>query len=410
MAGKQPLALIENIKAGKMNQFSAKEPSLGYHYQIRYALYLLLKARDKDNPFVKIENLDDVEIGDLNKVDLHQTKFHNQKSANLTDASSDIWKTIRVWSEMASSSQIDIDDVLLVLLTTSSTSVNSILFELTENRIGNKSAKQIVEKLNEVTKTSKSGTKSKDSGLKPSFDAYNKLSEEQKEKLVKSIHIRDNALDFDSLKKEIQKELQFTCLPEQIESVFDGLQGWWYEQCIQHLGGNNNAIYLEETRKYIIYLNDKFKSDNLPIDGIIKQAEIDEAAYDNRIFVSQLLEIGVGYNTLKQAKRDLYRAGEQRSKWLRDYLLHPQEEIDYEFNLRDDWSRKFALLQDDITGKEEAIQKELCKLFYTNYYIQNYPPIFIRSRVTDSFLVTGSCHMLADKQDIAWHPKYLKAL
>jgi len=51
-----------------MSQFSAKEPSLGYHYQIRYALYLLLKAKDKEDPFVKLENLDDVEIGDINNL------------------------------------------------------------------------------------------------------------------------------------------------------------------------------------------------------------------------------------------------------------------------------------------------------------------------------------------------------
>jgi len=84
-----------------MNRFSAKEPSLGYHYQIRYALYLLLKAKDKESPFVKLENLDDVEILDANEIELHQTKFHNKKAANLTDASVDIWKTIRVWSELA---------------------------------------------------------------------------------------------------------------------------------------------------------------------------------------------------------------------------------------------------------------------------------------------------------------------
>ena len=36
--------------------FSAKEPSLGYIYQIKYALLLLLtNARDLENPKVKIE-------------------------------------------------------------------------------------------------------------------------------------------------------------------------------------------------------------------------------------------------------------------------------------------------------------------------------------------------------------------
>ncbi len=114
-----------------MSKFSAQESSLGYHYQIRYALYLLLKAKDKDEPFIRLENLDDVEVGDLNKVELHQTKFHNANSANLTDASEDIWKTIRVWSEEATANNIDLNNVLLVLVTTSETSKDSILYELT---------------------------------------------------------------------------------------------------------------------------------------------------------------------------------------------------------------------------------------------------------------------------------------
>ena len=128
-----------------MNQFSAQEPSLGYHYQIRYALYLLLKARDKEDPFVRLENLDDVEIGDLNQIDLFQTKFHNQKAADLTDASVDIWKTIRVWSEMTTTKQIDLENIVLVLVTTSSVSENSILYELTDSKTGKKTIKEIIQ-------------------------------------------------------------------------------------------------------------------------------------------------------------------------------------------------------------------------------------------------------------------------
>ena len=40
--------------------FSAKEPSLGYYYQIRYSLYLLLREKVKDNPSIRLEDLDDI--------------------------------------------------------------------------------------------------------------------------------------------------------------------------------------------------------------------------------------------------------------------------------------------------------------------------------------------------------------
>ena len=45
--------------------FSAKEPSLGYYYQIRYSLYLLLREKVKDNPSIRLEDLDDIVLNDI---------------------------------------------------------------------------------------------------------------------------------------------------------------------------------------------------------------------------------------------------------------------------------------------------------------------------------------------------------
>ena len=387
-----------------MTKFSAKEPSLGYYYQIRYALYLLLKTRDKEDHFVKLENLDDVEVGDLNKTDLYQTKFHNQKAANLTDSSLDIWKTIRVWSELAMVEDIDLDNVLLVLITTSETSEGSIIHELTDRSKGKKTINNVIERLISVTNTSSSNNTS----LTKSFDAFNSLSDIQKEKLVKSIHIKDNSFGFDDLKVEIQKELKLSCLPEHINNVYQDLEGWWFEQCIQHLHGVKNCITYEETQKYIYYLIDRFKSDNLPIDNEIRDAIIDELDFDDRVFITQLRSINIGRYTIKQAKRDFYRASEQRSKWLREQLLNPQEEIDYDFKLKGDWNSKFAIIQDEMDTLSDEVGNIKCKEFYNHYYGLNHPPIYIRPRVTDPFIVTGSCHILADKHHIVWHPKHLK--
>ena len=77
--------------------FSAKEPSLGYYYQIRYSLYLLLHERKKENPCIRLEDLDDIVIDDINTKDLFQTKHNINSIANLIDRCSDFWNTIRVW-------------------------------------------------------------------------------------------------------------------------------------------------------------------------------------------------------------------------------------------------------------------------------------------------------------------------
>lgn len=113
--------------------FSAKEPSLGYIYQLKYALLLLLtNARDLDNPKVRIENLDDVEIEDINTINLYQTKLHIKNKGNLTDSSVDFWKTIRVWSENITNGLIDPDKTIFNLITTENVPTTSVLFKFIE--------------------------------------------------------------------------------------------------------------------------------------------------------------------------------------------------------------------------------------------------------------------------------------
>jgi len=63
--------------------FSAKAPSLGYYFQIRYGLHLLLNHEGSDDSRLFFENLDDIEISELNQNDLYQTKFHIKNSVNL---------------------------------------------------------------------------------------------------------------------------------------------------------------------------------------------------------------------------------------------------------------------------------------------------------------------------------------
>jgi hypothetical protein len=385
--------------------FSAQEPSLGYHYQVRYGLYLLLNEKEKDDPFIKLENLDDVEIGDLNHLELHQTKFHNAKAASLTDSSVDFWKTIRVWSDMILEKKIDLDNVLLVLVTTSATSEKSVLYELTNSERDIKTIKNIILTLNKITK------ESKNEKLEAAFIAFNKLTSSQKEKLVQSIHIRDKSLTFDGLKLAIQKQLRLAIyLQEHIEIAYPELEGWWYEQCIQHLLQKKDKISFEETRHRIAFITDKLKNDNLPIDNTLDDVNIEEDEYNDRTFVHQLRNINIGKKVVQNAKKDFYKASEQRFKWLRERLLNPAEEIEYEKKIYADWERKFGLVEDEIDDSEmdEHALTQLCKTFFTRNYVSSVPQIFIRPKVTDSFITSGSSHMLADQQRIVWHPKFKK--
>ena len=109
--------------------FSAKEPSLGYYYQLRLGLYLILKS-PKNNPVIKIESLDDIVIDNIDTMDLFQTKLHINSIANLTDSSPDFWKTIRVWSENIAQGLVDADNTLFTLMTTAKIGDGSFIEDL----------------------------------------------------------------------------------------------------------------------------------------------------------------------------------------------------------------------------------------------------------------------------------------
>jgi hypothetical protein len=71
------------------SDFSAAPSALGYLFQIRYALVLLLRADEPEN-VISIEKLDDVAFEeDGEPKQLLQFKHHVINSATLTDSSTD---------------------------------------------------------------------------------------------------------------------------------------------------------------------------------------------------------------------------------------------------------------------------------------------------------------------------------
>lgn len=72
-----------------------------------------------------LETLDDVVFETAGSaVDLLQLKHHCKRSANLTDASTDLWKSLRVWIEGRSNGDIPAD-ARLFLITTSDVGAGS---------------------------------------------------------------------------------------------------------------------------------------------------------------------------------------------------------------------------------------------------------------------------------------------
>lgn len=247
---------ITNIQSN----FSAKEPSLGYLYQIKYALYLFLKKEhESDDPVLRIENLDDIDIEDDYKTELYQTKLHIKSKANLTNSSTDFWKTIRIWSEYIKNEEIDVNEASFTLVTTQQVPSDSILFNFTENvEIFNVS--EIVLKLETICATSESESN------KVAYTTFLSLSQDEKEQLISKIQIFDSAVNLEEIDKLLKKQFSRFLYPNLVDDFKDKIEGWWLKKVIEVLRQETSGIRLSELNNRISNIRDGYNADCLPND------------------------------------------------------------------------------------------------------------------------------------------------
>ena len=234
--------------------FSAQEPSLGYYHQIRFSLYLLLQNKDKDNSCIKLENLDDIVIEDINRVDLYQTKLHINSVADLTDRSADFWKTIRVWSEAITSNLVDVESAIFTLITTANVGENSFIKNFKVNFDGSNlfdtpDLKDALSKMQQISEETTNETNKK------GYEAFKSLTEEQQKTLIANISIIDSSLSIEATLEALKKELKFSAPVGKIDLFLERLEGWWFQQCISMLCNQRDSIPLKELHQKISDIN-----------------------------------------------------------------------------------------------------------------------------------------------------------
>ena len=126
--------------------FSANEPNLGYLYQVRYGLLLIVSEQNEEAKLL-IEKIDDISIETPVKLGVYQTKLHINSVANLTNASTDLWKTIRVWSEGIRNGQLNPDNCLFNLITTAAASEDTIPSKLKQGTKDTRNVDEILKLL-----------------------------------------------------------------------------------------------------------------------------------------------------------------------------------------------------------------------------------------------------------------------
>jgi hypothetical protein len=380
--------------------FSAKESGLGYLFQARYALWLILDGPEERETV--LESLDDITLESEGiPSELLQTKHHSAP-ASLTNASAELWKTLRIWSTHLSGGTVSFPRTALSLVTTAIAPSSSIASRL--RREPGRNTGPALEELRNVARDSENDS------LKSAFSAFNDLSAEQQRTLVDAITVIDGSPDIAAIADRIRDKLRLAVDRQYRDALYERLEGWWLGKVIEQLrSASPIPVAGFEVYDKVRSIAQQFGPEGLPIDYLDARPESLDPAGDTRMFVRQLRAIDVGIARIEKAMLDFYRAFEQRSRWAREELLIGDEIELYERRLVDEWERfSMALAEELSPTASETEQQRVGRQIFN--WVEQTADWRIRPNVTEPYVMRGSYHLLADGSTprVWWHPKFLE--
>lgn len=374
-----------------MTDFSAAPSALGYLFQCEVALLEALRRKDPALD-ISLETLDDITF-EGEQLELGQVKLHSTPG-NLTDASDDLWKTLRVWSAGYRARP----RALLTLLTTAHAADGSIALLLGAGP--ERDTETAHDRLLAIARTSAN------TGLRSAFDAFTQLSDSDRRDMVSNIVIAPDAPGFDDLEAAFREVLHYAAPANRVDGLVARLREWWLRRSeamlVEVVRTGHASTSVQEVEERLADIRDQLGPESLPDDfGDLPKPTEAEVAEDQRPFVMQLHLISLANQRIRRAVHDHNRAFEQRSRWIREDLVEVGELSRYEQRLVEEWERVFLPETDDDA---EAAEDALCERGRSIFIgLEGAVISPIRPGATAAYIQRGSLHMLADDLRIGWH-------
>lgn len=387
-----------------MSNHQASEQMIGYLYQVRFALALLL---DDDNPNsqISIEKFDDIAFSqDGEPRQLIQLKHHVQKHGNLSDSSTDLWRTLKVWIDTIKKSPEILNEAKFLIITTAIAPDNTASSYLTDNEI--RDVNIAYQKLKVVS------DKSENKEHKKYYDAFSGMEESIMKKLLSQTYIIDKASKITDVEKTFRKQIRYSCVPKYEDPICQRLEGWWYKKAIEALCSDKPIFVTQsQVRTLIVSISQEYTDENLPIDIFdIEDFQEGDLGTDEKVFYEQLKLISIGNRRMQMALRDYYRAFRQRANWIRNDLLYINELEKYEERLIDEWEHSFAAMEDDLAQCVGVTENEKIKEGRKLFSDIEKRDIRIRPKCQEAFVMRGSYHILANQLRVGWHKDFYERL
>ncbi len=382
-----------------MTDHTAAGQTAGYVYQCRYALLAALREPEPSPQLqISIEQLDDVAFEDRGEpLALLQTKHHINARASLTDASPDLWKTLGIWASNLASNPELLGRIRLLLITTATAPDGSAAQLL---RCKGRDVERALVILRQVAKESSSRANA------AAYACFGALVPDAQAALFRSIEVIDGNAQLADLDAPLCHELRRMGQTSQLQQILQRVEGWWWGRVYRALTDKaRSRISILELESALDEVRDGFARENLPVDFASADPNAEHlVAYEATTIVKQVRLVDDSADAVTRAKRNYYRAFEQRSRWLRELLIVNDEITRYDKALIEEIEPHISMMlselgtKTDVTAKQRAGRNLL-------HWANTSTPLPLRN-VTQRFLTLGSYHILADDLRVGWHPDY----
>lgn len=389
----------------QLDLFEASASTVGYLFQLRQALlFCVEQLRSGPDWSVAVEAGDDIEVSHEDGRDFWQLK-HRSPGTRITDAASDLWKSLRIWATEWTKHGDSIDAPTFFLLTTADAPQGSAAYRLrplgTDGARDETKALELLEqaRVNSTSKTNKAA-----------YEAWDKLTPSQKRALLARVHVLDAGPDIEQTTAQLIGFANLAVGHEHAEAFVQRLDGWFLQRVVAQLRDRSvGPVTGLEFDEVFSERRDEFRPDNLPIDSDIAELDGTGSEHGDKIFVHQLRLLGVGDNRVRRAVQDYLRAFTQRSLWSNDNLLRPGELGKYERRLVDEWETRFDFMSDEL-GEQAAEADKVREAKAIYRWVEQEARFAIRPSCDEPFVTKGSYHMLADDMQVGWHPDFVARL
>ncbi len=375
----------------------------GYLWQVRRAFAQLLSADFGQT--IGIETDDDYTLTSGGRpVLLFQAK-HSFTAGQIGLRSTALWKSLRVWIDLANRSGLA-NGIGLNITTTA-----SVEYELSQSLSAAKTSAEAVDavraQLDEIAVTGGNASLAKAHGAWLSADIA------VRELVLRSLTIEADQADLTALQDTIRLQLLRLGIRdgEGLVRIFRGLTGWFQTEVERRLDANGALIAFDELNEQLADLRSYWTLTSLPVAHAAAPGPLLEVERDKMPqYLRQMALLNAKDAELQAAINMFHRATNERSQWLNSRITASASLAAFDADLANTWSAKRQKIE---RRGQDSESDEQTRGFALYDECMDYRGT-IAGISAPAHVANGSFHMLADDSasppPLGWHPRYAELL